>query len=79
MSYITILYLTSILFRYGYGFLKNFRLIKNPTSVVIPSVTGYVSQKYLSPNLENKYPSGTNRKTVRIIVSHELFILCPTA
>ena len=42
-------------------------------------MTGNVIQNQLSPNRENKYPSGTNRTTVRMTVSAELFRLEPTA
>ncbi len=47
--------------------------------LVRTSVTGNVIQNQLSPNRENKYPSGTNRTTVRMTVSAELFRLEPTA
>lgn len=39
--------------------------------LVIISVTGNVNQNRLSPNLENKYPSGANKNTVLIIVRAE--------
>ena len=43
------------------------------------SVTGYVIQNQLSPNLENTHPRGTKRNTVLTTVSMELLKLCPTA
>ena len=47
--------------------------------LVTISVTGKVSQKKLRPRHENKNPRGTNRTTVRSIVSSELLNPKPTA